>query len=181
MKIRLPLMIAIIALCSASGRAQQQIKPTYRVSLEVSAKDEIKPTIVSYVSRELRALGDILIVESEPEYLISIVAMQPKNKAGNSMGYVISTVVTSHMSLSLTQLLIHGCKDAETLSQIIPMLGLLETHDLAITDVEGLEKKCKEIVASIDGDLFEKKRKEHQKVMDSFNKPTPTTNSPKKP
>lgn len=177
MKIRLPLSLALMILCAIFGFAQES-KPNYRVSVNVSSKEEIKSNVVSYVSRELRALGDILIVDSEPQYRISIIAMRAESRAGNSMGYVISTVVTKHIQ---PQHLTQECEYAETLSQAISIFGLVLRHDLEITGAESLEKSCKEIVASIDGDVFEKERKEHQRVMDLFNKRTSVTSSPKTP
>ena len=107
--------------------------------------------------------------------------MTVHNVSGQTRGHALSIIVTKHRNLSLPQYLTEDCKNAESLSQATSVLGLLERHDLAIIDVDNLEKGCKTIVARIDGDLFEKKRKEYQQVIDLLNKPTPATNSPKKP
>src|SRR5215467_1700638 len=93
MRIKLPLTLALIALCSASVNAQQN-KWTSRVSVDVSAKDEIKNEIISYAGRELRSLGDIVIVESKPNYRISIVAITTHNQANQETGYALSVTAT---------------------------------------------------------------------------------------
>ena len=45
------------------------------VKLTVSSRDDIKPLIVSYISRELRSLSGVTISDSEQDYEIRIVAM----------------------------------------------------------------------------------------------------------
>ncbi|MCI0666167.1 MAG: hypothetical protein L0220_34370 [Acidobacteria bacterium] len=112
MKIKLPLIaLALIVLCSVSVYAQQQDKHTFRIALNVSADDEIKSDVISYVSRELRSLVDVEIVgeDSEPRYLVSIVAMTSTSTSGREFGYALSLTVERYTSKERADSLIPKC------------------------------------------------------------------------
>lgn len=188
MKIRLPIALTIVSFffvpnATHSIYAQSQTpKPTYRVALSVSSEDKTaKDEIVSYIARELRSIGDIVIADTGYDFKVSIVHMTVENMAKIQTGHVLSIVVTSHMTPYEAKLFTKGCEDEGFLSKYISVLGFPEKQDIGTTSLEGLEKMCKGTVADIDGSVFEKKRKEHQKFLDSLNKPTPAISSPKKP
>lgn len=89
------LLIALfcLALCLfGPSTYAQNIKPQFKVKLEVSCNDEIKNEIYSYLSRELRSLGDVVLVDSNEYYTIQIVGMTTKTKDGYNAGITLSTL-----------------------------------------------------------------------------------------
>src|SRR5262245_34821533 len=68
-------------------------KPNTRLKLDVKAPQNIQKSFVSYLSRELRLLGDIELVEENPHYLVSVLGIA--NESSNSrkaFGYTFSIV-----------------------------------------------------------------------------------------
>ena len=73
----------------------------FRVKLDISTKGESSGIVQSYVSRALRKLGDVLIVDDDPDYVLSIIVMETRNQAMNLTGYAISSVGTELLTKSL--------------------------------------------------------------------------------
>lgn len=171
MNIKLPLSLALIALatlCSISALAQQQHqdKPTYRVAVIMEAKDEIKNEITSYINRELRSLGDIVIVDedSDPEYKISLVVLSTR------AGYAGSVNVTAPFTKSrANQQIPDECPNKETKAFLTSWMTRMENmlHHSLLTAPD-LRTLCSDVVTSIDGDVFEKVRKQSQRAKDLF-------------
>ena len=63
----------------------------FRVAVIVSGDDSIKSRVKSYLSRELRNLGDVIQTKNNYEYEISVVTMAVRNKNGYKTGVVLST------------------------------------------------------------------------------------------
>ena len=49
--------------------------PCTRVSLVVSAEDEVEGRVTSFVSRELRSLGDVVVTDTGADFVVAIVAL----------------------------------------------------------------------------------------------------------
>jgi len=72
----------------------EQIEPFQaRIKVSVSADDDMTNQIVSLVTRELRSLGDVLIVETKPDYILHVVALKTELKGGYPTGHAMSVVV----------------------------------------------------------------------------------------
>jgi len=63
----------------------------FRVHVNVSGGDEIKDRIASCVNRQLRSLGDVDLVDTNPEYELGVVALSTRSKGGQHTGYAIAT------------------------------------------------------------------------------------------
>lgn len=173
MKIKLTLAFALITLCSLSAYAQQN-KRTYRVFLQVGGNDQIKSDIISYVSRELRSLGDIVIVDSpDSDCLIWIVGAIPRIQSGFDLGYALSVVATEIKDKDYLNSLVPECLSKEdwrrkALNTELTLGEILDQHFLYIGS--DLRKLCSDVVAAVDGDVFEKARKKHQSLDDAMQK-----------
>lgn len=96
------LIAAFISLTVANSKKPETPKFSTTVTLEISAnEDEIKNQVYSYISREIRSLGDVQIlednsnwiVEENTDWVIQVVALQQENKAGLVTGVSISSVI----------------------------------------------------------------------------------------
>ena len=75
-------------------------KETFRVAVIVSCEDKnLKEYIESHIKRELRAIGDVVIVLDKPQTTINIVAI--KNKIENiDIGYSMAVTIVKTVDLS---------------------------------------------------------------------------------
>lgn len=168
---------------------EQSAKNTFRVTLDVSGSELIKSEVTSYISRELRSLTDIVLVDSDPDLRIEVVALASKDRLGNLLGYTLSIVVAKRLKPAFVRGVIHAFVHKEGERKL--MLDLFSSQERLVShsivtgaDLQGLSKK---IVADIDGEVIEAERKEWQSIIDDVNKElekkplTPNTNNQKKP
>ena len=66
------------------------------VAVNVSCDDDIKPSILSIVKKELRSFNDVVLVDKGADYELGIVALRTKDQAGRSMGIAVSSVFIEH-------------------------------------------------------------------------------------
>ena len=104
----------------------------FKVHVSVTCEDEhTKSLIQSYIKRELRSLGDVLIVGNNDQYILNIVAVEPTYEAtGRKIGGIAIGSVFFRKTLS----------------------GDYSYPDLRVCgdDTKDLEGICKSIVANID-------------------------------
>jgi hypothetical protein len=62
------------------------------VTISVSANELIEQEVTSYISRELRQLGDVMIVDEGFRWQLGIVALEANLTDGKKSGFVLSTV-----------------------------------------------------------------------------------------
>lgn len=128
------------------------------VVVDVSADNSIKSDIESYIKRELRALNDIDLYASKPDYEIQLVAIKPASAVAISVIVLRKYDFTAYINNSLSPKNI----DAKTKSDLIKTLAVNESvvqHFLFSDSAYNLSELCKSIVAKIDADTFERERK----------------------
>lgn len=155
MKNFLLLAFALLMFFVFSANAQ-----TDKISVEVSvtADTSIKSDIESYIKRELRALNDIDLYATKPDYEIQLVAIKPGNAVAISVIVLRKLDFTAYLNNSLSSKSI----DAKTKKDLIDTFAIklyVEQHFLFSDSAYNLSELCKTIVASIDTDTFERERK----------------------
>jgi len=176
MKNVLLLLLALLAFSGYSANAQT-IK--IGVSVDVSADDSIKSDIESYVKRELRALNDIDLYASKPDFEIQLVAIKPGTAVAISVVVLRKYDWTSYIDRTLPSKII----DAKTKNDLIKTLAVNESinqHFLFSDAAYNLSDLCKTIVARIDANTFEDERKLNR-IIFGDNKTNPPSTQSKKP
>ena len=148
------------------------------VSVSVTADDPIKSDIESYVKRELRALGDIDLYATKPDYEIRLIAIKP----GSAVA--ISTLVLQKYDFTvyLNNILTSKGVDEKTKKDLsfLATKESVEQYFLNSNSIYNLSEMCKSIVASIDADTFENERKLKRLINDlPSKKSTSTVTQPK--
>ncbi len=148
------------------------------VSVSVTADDPIKSDIESYVKRELRALGDIDLYATKPDYEIRLIAIKP----GSAIA--ISTLVLQKYDFTvyLNNILTSKGVDEKTKKDLsfLATKESVEQYFLNSNSIYNLSEMCKSIVASIDADTFESERKLKRLINDiPSKKSTSTVTQPK--
>src|SRR4030042_1198869 len=83
-------------------QTQERLQYSTTVQLEVAGEGKVgeetkygdmKNNVYSYVSRELRALGDVQVVKNEADWIIYILPIQIKNPQGYHYLFSLSTTI----------------------------------------------------------------------------------------
>ena len=164
---RLFLILLTATFYAATVRAED--RPRYRVQVKVSASDNAKNEVTSFLKRELRKIGDIDLVETDPTMIISVVALAISNRSGVPTGYCLSVVVEK--PVPYRQIRDEYAKAFDP--NIIPLMDTvfdnttrLSSHFAGVCGPEELEFECKQVIANIDGSVFEDTRKFVQQITD---------------
>ena len=163
MKRSLILLTAVLAMTlGVITNSEEQTERQFRVQVSVSSKDDsFEGLVTSYINRELRSLRDVEIVYRDPEWKLSIVALEISTKSGYKTGVGLSTVVLRRFdNQSLVSLLPEN-------SRGFVRLGTSNLYDdfdhwINIDSDDNLREICNKIVANFDADHLEKKRKLRQ-------------------
>jgi len=182
------LIAAFISLAVANSKKSEPRKFSTTVTLEISSEeDEIKNQVYSYISRELRSLGDVQLLEdnsvwfmkNNSEWVIQIVAGLQENKAGRIIGVVISSVIlkptlrdrTFH--LFIVSKALKGEYDEKLWQELFEQLRtscIVYDHEIRSGSPEDLQSICKGIVAKFDSKCLKESRKYDQQLWKQFNK-----------
>jgi hypothetical protein len=139
------------------------------VSLEITATDELKQKFSSYLSRELRSLGDITVKEKGGVLTLYITAMRVSNKSNQPTGLVIWVQMIRPLDFSLVELLL---KTEVTTSTIGALRNWLEGYELieygSLYAGDEVRERCTKIVNDIDAKVFQPMRKSYQNIQSSI-------------
>ena len=176
MNTRRLLATALLLFCGlAVGQEQVQIqKWTARVRLIVEGDEPAATSMRSYVNREFRAIGDVVVTDHDPNYRVSIVIRNV------TRGYAISVVTCDETSIDTARVMIDAFNDAaglnikgEAAATLIFWMGDRYAnvhHWLKICLSSELEAAIKEFVAKFDVESLQPVRDGLQKYSDSQKK-----------
>ncbi len=93
------LMFSFIFLLFFPFFAFSQDIPKYsaRVKINCSSNSDVME-ITSYLTRELRSLNDVSVVENNPDWELSIIVLETITKSGMKIGIVFSVVILKPIS-----------------------------------------------------------------------------------
>lgn len=127
------------------------------VNVSVTADDSIKSNVESYIKRELRALNDIDLYTSKPDYEIRLIAINPSNAVAISVIVIHKYDFTEYLNNSLSSKTV-GAKTKEEFIKTFAVQESVVQYFLRSDSASNLEQLCKSIVASVDTDTFERER-----------------------
>ncbi len=191
-------LVAVLFLCSSAlhysfllGQEVTQ-KPRYKVQVDITASDDIKSRVQSYLYRNLRKIGDVTIVEPEDNasWKLSVIVVPSKLERGATIGHTFSVNVLKPFNLIhyrnaqiefAKSSLKLWCPESKMNSIcLMPLDTIFKTTDTSyfeffflksLYSYEGhwlqvgpdMEKECEEIVIEFDSDHLEKDRRFIQK------------------
>lgn len=157
--------VAVFICAARAGSGEiEQIKYSTTIKLVISADDEIQNQVYSYISRELRSLGDVTVVEDDPQWIIQIVAIQRKSKSGHKLGYAFSEIILSPFRpIYLKNLFCEN--DYKSLQAFTKDLVEVEGHRIRIYPEGQLQDICQELVADFDVEHLKPEREFLEEVL----------------
>ena len=164
MRIRqLFVLVGILTLPNLAFSANNALE--FRVLLRVEGDESIESRIHSYLSRELRALGDVIQSKDDYRYDINVLGVKLKNTGGDEVGVVLSVNVLTRFSnqhfsyIFKEEYVKHGI----TLTND---LYYYPKHWVRSGSVHDLRSICRGIIADFDRQILQKQRDEPQEYID---------------
>ena len=172
------ILASSIILVSSGGVISAQTEQqsfSVRVQVSVSAKNEIvKSKIVSFISRELRSLGDVSVTDHEPQYILLIVALEAEFVSGTTTGDIaLSTVLTKPLKESAQGKLLKKFleyKGSEWIFVFLEDQSLFLEHWVQTGGAKDLRSLCETLVTQIDLKYLEADRRNWQASRDELSK-----------
>jgi len=164
------LMAGVLFLLVSAGAYAQTNQPTFKVRLEITADDDIKGRVTSLITRELRALHDVAVVEVNAQLEFEILVLKVHSVGGLPTGVILSAVVTKPFSNEHLADFVKGVRRASN-DQRLHVRGealILQTsglstffgHWVQVGATERLRNLCEELVAQFDVGPLERARQE---------------------
>ena len=173
------LIIVCVLLTASSLKAEEELKPNIKVRLSISADEDIKQKTESYLSRELRSLGDVTVVEKGGDCKLNIIVIDrvclsiSVTYENPSIPYIFVLAETLSKSL-LEQLTSHPeskfkqeVKQEIIMDNITSLVSVLENDGLLLSpktwlytgSLDNLRSRCEEIIVDFDSNYLKEKRK----------------------
>jgi len=194
-------IVASMSIATSDSEKVEIPKYSTKVRLGISAREEIKNEVYSYLSRELRSLGDVKLIENDPNWTwsIQVVAMQVKNRAGYDIAVAFSVVIEKRYNvvelllLAVQHVFQISSEEWDELKKTKRMIDLekaftmlsgsqsdIRGHWLRVGDTEDVQRLCKMIVADFDAEHLKKDRETWQELWeDLFRRYPPKDDSSK--
>jgi hypothetical protein len=153
----------------------------YKVKLAVSC-DRCADTVRSYIARELRKLPDVVVTDVEPDYELSVVALETRTQTGAKTGYAMAVLVvdltlrnevaaSEAQSYELLRKIIAKCpgegseildnslkRQAHLLAMNLAKLAGEPKLSIRTFPQDSLEQQCRDVIAQFDGSELERSR-----------------------
>lgn len=154
------LIIVVVTVLSFAVFAEEQIKTKVKVTVDGRVEAS------SFITRELRSLGDVEVVSTNQDYSINILVLETKTKQNIATGFALSILITRGNSIALVLgMTTNRIADEQALGLVNAAavaskdLVILEEHEVETCGPDGLRKVCEEIVARFDSEHLERDRR----------------------
>jgi hypothetical protein len=154
-----------LVLFSALARAQppEPKKWAFKVNLLVDGSPQAVALVKSYVNRELRALGDVVVTDTDPEYQLEIFVQQREDL------YALSVVTWNQIDKKTflpTLLKAYRVEPDSPIFSLLAQAHLDVKHYLQTCTALRLDEGVKKVVAQYDVDTLQRDRDLLQKAND---------------
>jgi len=139
------------------------------VTISVSANELIEQEVTSYISRELRQLGDVMIVDEGFRWQLGIVALEANLTDGKKSGFVLSAVIVEHFDNSIFDYVAGEKEHVEETKAITEDLVSFPDHVVYVGATKDLQLLCQKLVAHFDATHLDSARKTRQALLKRFN------------
>lgn len=168
MAITLLALLAVTSFMDKVSFPQQISVPKFecRVQLCVTADENIKSRLQTYLEGELRSLDDISAVDEEPDYEIFVVGMTSYNTYNDIIGYSIATTIIKPFKKDTFLIILQSANVTPNVINTFDMLtrNLSKYCTTMINTDSDLKRISEKIIAAFDTDYVEADRKEHREV-----------------
>ena len=145
---------AIVVSAVSAQTDSSVVAYTARVQVTVSSSDDISNRIKSFLTRELREIPGVIVTNMDPNWIISIVAMETKNQIGTVTGYAISYTLLMSFNPETFKELLRLTEDQWPILEFwTANLYYFKDQKLMVGPMDNLKLTCEGIVADFDAHL----------------------------
>jgi len=179
------LIIVFLLLCPSLVLAEEESIPNFKVRIKIDCTGEdLKQTTESYLSRELRSLGDVTIVDTGEDCMIEVVLLENTITSGEKIGPILSVAYLEPTDAKVFLSVLNGLADLHTLvvsypyteqiNEVVDRLSALvlkmneSTHTLGDYSIDqhllytggtnDLRNRCEKIIVDFDNNYLKEKR-----------------------
>jgi len=154
-----------VALFSSTSLAADSTKMLFsgKVKVDVTAPENIKALVTSYLNRELRSLSDVELVAENAEWEVHVLVMEPKLISGSKIGIALSTVVIQRFDNRLLGSFFEP-KHKDFGLSLTSGLSWFSDNWLNLGSVDDLQTICKAIIALFDTKYLEEDRRSVREI-----------------
>ncbi len=163
------LFISLVLSIDAYAAGTSNPRFSARVKVTVTASDNIKSNIVSYLNRELRSLNDVELVDTKPDWEICVLALELSNVGGYKTGVALATVYLKHFENEGIGEWFKPQNKKNALN-ITSSLYWRPDYWLVAGSTDDVQKLCKDIIAYFDSSNLEEDRKIFRLLNDTYDK-----------
>jgi len=170
------LVAALLLYSPQNGLARnQKLEPeAIKIRISVIAPKNIKELISSYMTRELRQLGNVAIVDHNPDWHLAVTAVELKNNRGIRTGVALSLIISTPLTDSFVKPVIKAIEKETSLSRQTEILNttplsIIRSNWLRVDSDNEIKKLCQGIVADFDTEYLEVDRKNFQRLREKTN------------
>jgi hypothetical protein len=163
-KTSIPAMVIFCFLISipSIGLAQENDKLQFGVRVMIQGGGDLREIITSYINRELRSRGDVVIVDENEGFVMKILALEIKSMGGYPHGVSLTVVGLMPYNIeSIVGLLVNE-KDKEKYKELVrnmtPQLYEFVFYRARVCPTAQLEQTCQEMIAAFDSEVLEPRR-----------------------
>jgi len=169
LKVMLPFIVCGFLLMLSVVTTAKPDSRVFRIHVGVGGDPNITSLITSYITRELRSIGDIVVVDSKPDYKLIIVVIEDKTTSGKKIGFSLAmTILEYYREDAFMFMLKERWKDPFRF--IMADLCVYKNLLVMSGSDKDLRSTCSEIVANFDNEYLEPSRKLHQSIKNSNSK-----------
>lgn len=160
-----------------------QAPPKYSATVQLVVKsddDALRSQVTSFLSRELRSLGDITIVDEKPFFLINVLVYKTHDMGGATIGFAMATHISRPLNASVLTDCAHfpaaclaGRVDDLRLQVLKVFIGdaaVTRDFDLTIGPLDQVQQTCQAIVADFDTKIVDEFRKLLSQMIETYQK-----------
>jgi len=120
--------------------------------------------VSSYLTRELRSLNDVELVDNNAAWQIKVVALELENVGGYKTGVALATlIIAPYGNQILSGLFLPKCKD-DGLAMTSGLAYYPDDHVLKAGSTDHLQSLCKDIVTDFDKMYLEEDRRHLRQI-----------------
>lgn len=166
------LALVIILGITFTARTETKLPPlSIAVKVTITADEDVKSEIYSYITRELRSLGDVKVVEGENvasvDYIINLICI--KTTSGSmktTTGYALSYEVVQPLKINVSAKDFFEINDKAWRWIVGTTKGavyLIYDH-LGVCPPNLLDSECKQIVIQFDLQIMKNERANYEQI-----------------
>lgn len=162
------LIVTSVVLCNIPA-VRAESENLFQIKVDISADPALKTLIRSYLNRELRALGDVELVDMNTDggypssWVISIICARIESFGGYPASVLLSVVITErYANAAIVSML--PAESKQLGNEITSNLYLAMDHWIRSGSQENLQQICSKIAADFDILYLEKERQRWKNV-----------------